>query len=653
MELKEEKIMENGNMSYKAEDIQILNDTEAVRKRPGMYIGSTDEKGLHHLLMEVVDNSIDEALAGVCKNIIVKLYPDGSASVEDDGRGIPVDIHPIYNKPALEIVLTELHSGAKFDKKVYRVSGGLHGVGIHVVNFLSEYFRIIVKRDGKIYSQEYERGQKKSDIIELGSVGTKKINENIELELDSQTGTFVYFRPDHEIFETKYFNYDVVKGKLRSLAFLNKGLRIVLRDLRSGNAEEFKYDGGITEFVKFLNEGVQTVHPDVANFYDEEGPIQVEVALQYNDQTYETLLGYVNDIQTEDGGTHIVGFKTGLTKVLNDYARENDLLKNISITGEDVREGLTAVILVKHPEPQFEGQTKTKLGNSEVKGIVYSMTLKNMKKYLEEHPSSARAIIAKVINTAMAREAARKARDLVRRKNLLDVLDLPGKLADCTLEDKDKTEIFIVEGDSAGGSAKQARNREFQAILPLRGKILNVEKANIERAFRSEEIKALISAIGTGINDDFDITKLRYGKIIIMTDADVDGAHIRTLLLTFFYRYMKDLVINGHIYIAQPPLYRIQKGNDIRYVYSDDEKDAIIKEMGENAVVQRFKGLGEMNPQQLWETTMNPDTRRILKIDIETASEADRLFSLLMGDQVEPRREYIIKHAREVMNLDI
>jgi len=653
MELKEEKIMENGNMSYKAEDIQILNDTEAVRKRPGMYIGSTDEKGLHHLLMEVVDNSIDEALAGVCKNIIVKLYPDGSASVEDDGRGIPVDIHPIYNKPALEIVLTELHSGAKFDKKVYRVSGGLHGVGIHVVNFLSEYFRIIVKRDGKIYSQEYERGQKKSDIIELGSVGTKKINENIELELDSQTGTFVYFRPDHEIFETKYFNYDVVKGKLRSLAFLNKGLRIVLKDLRSGNAEEFKYDGGITEFVKFLNEGVQTVHPDVANFYDEEGPIQVEVALQYNDQTYETLLGYVNDIQTEDGGTHIVGFKTGLTKVLNDYARENDLLKNISITGEDVREGLTAVILVKHPEPQFEGQTKTKLGNSEVKGIVYSMTLKNMKKYLEEHPSSARAIIAKVINTAMAREAARKARDLVRRKNLLDVLDLPGKLADCTLEDKDKTEIFIVEGDSAGGSAKQARNREFQAILPLRGKILNVEKANIERAFRSEEIKALISAIGTGINDDFDITKLRYGKIIIMTDADVDGAHIRTLLLTFFYRYMKDLVINGHIYIAQPPLYRIQKGNDIRYVYSDDEKDAIIKEMGENAVVQRFKGLGEMNPQQLWETTMNPDTRRILKIDIETASEADRLFSLLMGDQVEPRREYIIKHAREVMNLDI
>lgn len=647
--------MENGNMTYKAEDIQILNDTEAVRKRPGMYIGSTDEKGLHHLLMEVVDNSIDEALAGICKNIIVKLYPDGSASVEDDGRGIPVDIHPVYNKPALEIVLTELHSGAKFDKKVYKVSGGLHGVGIHVVNFLSEYFRIVVKRDGKVFSQEYERGQKKSDIAELGPVGDGrlKIDGGLELELEAKTGTFVYFRPDHEIFETKNFNYDVVKGKLRSLAFLNKGLRIVLKDLRNGNTDEFKYDGGIVEFVKFLNEGVQPVHPDVANFYDEEGQVQVEVALQYNDQTYETLLGYVNDIQTEDGGTHVVGFKTGLTKVLNDYAKENDLLKNLSITGDDVREGLTAIILVKHPEPQFEGQTKTKLGNSEVKGIVYSMTLKHMKKYLEEHPASAKAIIAKVINTAMAREAARKARDLVRRKNLLDVLDLPGKLADCTLEDKDKTEIFIVEGDSAGGSAKQARNREFQAILPLRGKILNVEKANLERAFRSDEIKALISAIGTGINDDFDITKLRYGKIIIMTDADVDGAHIRTLLLTFFYRYMKDLVANGLIYIAQPPLYRIQKGNDVRYVYSDEEKDLVLKEMGESAVVQRFKGLGEMNPQQLWETTMNPETRRILKIDIETASEADRLFTLLMGDQVEPRREYIIKHAREVMNLDI
>ncbi|MGC8663261.1 MAG: DNA topoisomerase (ATP-hydrolyzing) subunit B [Thermoplasmata archaeon] len=649
------KNMENGNMSYRAEDIQILNDTEAVRKRPGMYIGSTDERGLHHLLVEVVDNSIDEALAGICKNIIVKLYPDGSASVEDDGRGIPVEIHPIYNKPALEIVLTELHSGAKFDKKVYKVSGGLHGVGIHVVNFLSEYFRIFVKRDGRLYSQEYVKGQKRSEIVDLGSVGTGKlkIDEKLEIELESPTGTFVYFRPDTEIFETKNFNYDIIKGKLRSLAFLNRGLRIVLKDLRSGEYDEFKYDGGIVEFVKFLNEGVQPINNDVAYFFDEEGPIQVEVALQYNDQNYETLLGYVNDIQTEDGGTHIVGFKTGLTKVLNDYAKENNLLKNLTITGEDVREGLTAVMLVKHPEPQFEGQTKTKLGNSEVKGIVYSMTLKHMKKYFEEHPASAKTIIAKVLNTAMAREAARRARDLVRRKNLLDILDLPGKLADCSLEDKDKTEIFIVEGDSAGGSAKQARNREFQAILPLRGKILNVEKANIDRAFRSDEIKALISAIGTGINDDFDLNKLRYGKIIIMTDADVDGAHIRTLLLTFFYRYMKDLISDGHIFIAQPPLYRIQKGNDVKYVYSDEEKDSLTKELGENAVVQRFKGLGEMNPQQLWETTMNPETRRILKIDIETASEADRLFSLLMGDQVEPRREYIIKHAREVMNLDI
>lgn len=655
MELEEEKIMENGNTSYKAEDIQILNDTEAVRKRPGMYIGSTDERGLHHLLMEVVDNSVDEALAGVCKNIIVKLYPDGSASVEDDGRGIPVDIHPLYNKPALEIVLTELHSGAKFDKKVYKVSGGLHGVGIHVVNFLSEYFRIVVKRDGRVYSQEYSRGQKLTDITDLGPVdnGEIKLNENVVLELDSKTGTFVYFKPDREIFESRNFNYDIVKGKLRSLAFLNKGLRIVLIDLRTGNRDEFKYDGGIIEFIKFLNEGVQPIHPDIAYFQDAENDIQVEVAFQYNDQTYETLLGYVNDIQTEDGGTHVVGFKSALTKILNDYGKENGLLKNLNITGEDVREGLTAVILVKHPEPQFEGQTKTKLGNSEVKGIVYSITLKHLKKYLDEHPASAKAILAKVINTAMAREAAKKARDLVRRKNLMDVLDLPGKLADCTLEDKDRTEIFIVEGDSAGGSAKQARNREFQAILPLRGKILNVEKANLERAFKSEEIKALISAIGTGINDDFDLSKLRYGKIIIMTDADVDGAHIRTLLLTFFYRYMKDLITNGHVYIAQPPLYRIQKGNDVRYVYSEEEKDSIIKDIGENAIVQRFKGLGEMNPQQLWETTMNPETRRVLKIDIETASEADRLFSLLMGDQVEPRREFIIKHAKEVLNLDI
>ncbi|MVT13479.1 MAG: DNA topoisomerase (ATP-hydrolyzing) subunit B [Euryarchaeota archaeon] len=645
--------MENG-VEYKAEDIQILSDIEAVRKRPGMYIGSTDEKGLHHLLMEVVDNSIDEALAGVCKNIIVKLHGDG-VSVEDDGRGIPVDIHPLYNKPALEIVLTELHSGAKFDKKVYKVSGGLHGVGIHVVNFLSEYLKIVVKRDNKIFMQEYSRGKKLSEIREIGRVEEGKIilSESLDLELSSPTGTYVYFRPDPQIFETLNFKYDLVKGKLRSLAFLNKGLRIVLKDLRNGLSEEFKYDGGLIEFVKFLNEGVHAIHDDVLYYEDQEENIKVEVALQYTDAPYETLLAYVNDIQTEDGGTHVAGFRMALTRVVNDYAKENNLSRDLTITGDDIREGLTAIILVKHPEPQFEGQTKAKLGNSEVKGIVNSISIKHIKKYFEEHPATARIIVAKVINNAAAREAARKAKEMVRRKNLLDALDLPGKLADCSLEDRDKTEIFIVEGDSAGGSAKQARNREFQAILPLRGKILNVEKANLERAFKSDEIKALISAIGTGVKDDFDISKLRYGKIIIMTDADVDGAHIRTLLLTFFYRYMRDLITNGHIYIAQPPLYRIQKGAEVIYVYSDEEKERVLKQLGNNAVVQRFKGLGEMNPQQLWETTMNPETRRLLRIDIETASEADRLFTLLMGDQVEPRRDFIMKHAKEVMNLDI
>ncbi|MFP3318385.1 MAG: DNA topoisomerase (ATP-hydrolyzing) subunit B [Thermoplasmata archaeon] len=645
--------MENG-VEYKAEDIQILSDIEAVRKRPGMYIGSTDEKGLHHLLMEVVDNSIDEALAGVCKNIIVKLHGDG-VSVEDDGRGIPVDIHPLYNKPALEIVLTELHSGAKFDKKVYKVSGGLHGVGIHVVNFLSEYLKIVVKRDNKIFMQEYSRGKKLSEIREIGRIEEGKIilSESLDLELSSPTGTYVYFRPDPQIFETLNFKYDLVKGKLRSLAFLNKGLRIVLKDLRNGLSEEFKYDGGLIEFVKFLNEGVHAIHDDVLYYEDQEENIKVEVALQYTDAPYETLLAYVNDIQTEDGGTHVAGFRMALTRVVNDYAKENNLSRDLTITGDDIREGLTAIILVKHPEPQFEGQTKAKLGNSEVKGIVNSISIKHIKKYFEEHPATARIIVAKVINNAAAREAARKAKEMVRRKNLLDALDLPGKLADCSLEDRDKTEIFIVEGDSAGGSAKQARNREFQAILPLRGKILNVEKANLERAFKSDEIKALISAIGTGVKDDFDISKLRYGKIIIMTDADVDGAHIRTLLLTFFYRYMRDLITNGHIYIAQPPLYRIQKGAEVIYVYSDEEKERVLKQLGNNVIVQRFKGLGEMNPQQLWETTMNPETRRLLRIDIETASEADRLFTLLMGDQVEPRRDFIMKHAKEVMNLDI
>jgi len=645
---------ENKGNDYKAEDIRVLNDVEAVRKRPGMYIGSTDERGLYQLLMEVVNNSIDESLAGFCKNILVTSYPDGSVSVEDDGRGIPVEIHPEYGKPALEIVLTELHSGAKFEKKVYKVSGGLHGVGIHVVNFLSEKFRIAVKRNNRLYLQDYSRGKKLYDIKDLGEINNYPIflDDGSILEIQSTSGTFVRFKPDPEIFKNAKFDYEIIRGKLRNLAFLNAGLRIVLKDLQNNFVEEFKYDGGLIEFIKFLNEGNNPLHNDVVYFKDSEDNIILEVAFQYSDQQHETLLSYVNDIYTEDGGTHVVGFKTALTKAINDYGKKNNLLKDITITGEDIREGLTCVILLKHPEPQFEGQTKSKLGNNEVKGIVYSLSLKNISTYFEEHPNTAKAIVARVLLNAEAREAAKKAREAIKRKSWMDNLYLPGKLADCSLEDRNKTELFIVEGDSAGGSAKQARNREFQAILPLRGKILNVEKANLEKAFKSEEIKALISAIGTGVKDDFDYSKLRYGKIIIMTDADVDGAHIRTLLLTFFYRYMKKLIEYGHIYIAQPPLYRIQKGNDIYYVYSDEEKDELLKKLG-NPIVQRFKGLGEMNPQQLWETTMNPETRKLIKIDIETAAEADRLFSLLMGESVEPRREFIIKHAREVMNLDI
>ncbi len=645
---------EDKSNDYRAEDIRVLNDVEAVRKRPGMYIGSTDERGLYQLLMEVVNNSIDESLAGFCKNIFVTMYPDGSVSVEDDGRGIPVEVHPEYGKPALEIVLTELHSGAKFEKKVYKVSGGLHGVGIHVVNFLSEKFRIAVKRNNRLYLQDYSRGKKLYDIKDLGEINNYPIilDDGSIMEIQSPSGTFVRFKPDPEIFKNAKFDYEIIRGKLRNLAFLNGGLRIVLKDLQNNTVEEFKYDGGLIEFIKFLNEGNNPLHNDVVYFKDSEDNIILEVAFQYSDQQHETLLSYVNDIYTEDGGTHVVGFKTALTKAINDYGKKNGLLKDITITGEDIREGLTCVILLKHPEPQFEGQTKSKLGNNEVKGIVYSLSLKNISTYLEEHPNTARAIVARVLLNAEAREAAKKAREFIRRKSWMDNLFLPGKLADCSLEDRNRTELFIVEGDSAGGSAKQARNREFQAILPLRGKILNVEKANLEKAFKSEEIKALISAIGTGVKDDFDYSKLRYGKIIIMTDADVDGAHIRTLLLTFFYRYMKKLIEYGHIYIAQPPLYRIQKGNDIYYVYSDEEKDELLKKLG-NPIVQRFKGLGEMNPQQLWETTMNPETRKLIKIDIETAAEADRLFSLLMGESVEPRREFIIKHAREVMNLDI
>lgn len=638
---------------YNAKAIQILQDAEAVRKRPGMYIGSTDERGLHHLVYEVVDNSIDEALAGFCRNITVIIHEDGSVSVEDDGRGIPVDIHPEKGKSALEIVMTVLHAGAKFDKKAYRITGGLHGVGIHVVNFLSEWLRAYIRRDGKVYFQWYVRGKPQCDVQVIGEAKTGTFEYNgFREEFRYEKGTYIRFKPDPEIFETTEIKYETIKKKLRYLAFLNKGIRIELEDRRSGKRDEFLYEGGIIEFVKYLNEGANVLHKDVIYGYDEQNGIIVEFALQYNDSTSENLLAFVNTINTIEGGTHVSGFRSALTKVINDFAKEKKISKDINLQGEDVREGLTAVIHVRHPNPQFEGQTKAKLGNSEVKGIVTSIVTKHLKRYFEEHPDVATIIASKAVAAARARIAARKAREIARRKSFLESLDLPGKLADCTSEDPEKAELFIVEGDSAGGSAKQARDRHFQAILPLRGKILNVEKARIDKVFKNNEIRALISAIGTGVKEDFDISKLRYGKIIIMTDADVDGAHIRTLLLTFFYRYMPELIEKGHVYIAQAPLYRIQKGKEVYYVYSDEEKDELLKKLG-NASVQRFKGLGEMNPQQLWETTMDPERRRLIRVTIEDAAEADRLFSILMGEAVEPRREFIVKHAREVMNLDI
>ncbi len=641
---------------YDAKAIQILEDAQAVRKRPGMYIGSTDERGLHHLIYEVVDNSIDEALAGYCSRISVIIHEDGSVSVEDDGRGIPVDMHPEKGKSALEVVMTVLHAGAKFDKKAYRITGGLHGVGIHVVNFLSEWLKAYIKRDGKIYFQWYERGKPQCDVHVVGKIENGNfvwIEDGHDEKFKYSRGTYIRFKPDSEIFETTEFKYSIVKKKLRDLAFLNRGIEITLEDERSGKKEVFKYDGGIVEFVKFLNEGYNPIHRDVVYGKDEQDGIIVEFAMQYNDSTSENLLAFVNTIHTVEGGTHVSGFRSALTKVINDFAKSRNLLKGIdSLQGEDVREGLTAVIHVKHPNPQFEGQTKAKLGNSEVKGVVFSIVNKILSTYFEEHPDVATNIVSKAIAAARARIAARKARELARRKGYLESLDLPGKLADCSEEDPERAELFIVEGDSAGGSAKQARDRHFQAILPLRGKILNVEKARIDKVFKNNEIRALISAIGTGVREDFDYSKLRYGKIIIMTDADVDGAHIRTLLLTFFYRYMPELIEKGHIYIAQAPLYRIQKGKNIYYVYSDEEKEEKLRELG-NASVQRFKGLGEMNPQQLWDTTMNPETRRLIRVTIEDAAEADRLFSILMGEQVGPRREFIIQHAKEVMNIDI
>ncbi|MBO4401960.1 MAG: DNA topoisomerase (ATP-hydrolyzing) subunit B [Selenomonadaceae bacterium] len=627
---------------YDANQIQILEGLEAVRLRPGMYIGSTSERGLHHLVYEVVDNSIDEALAGFCTEIQVTIESDNSITVTDNGRGIPVDMHE-SGKPAVEVVLTVLHAGGKFGGEGYKVSGGLHGVGVSVVNALSKAMEVEVRRDGKIHQITFSRG---NTVTKLHEIGTAE-----------DTGTRVHFVPDDEIFTVTNFNYDTLKYRLRELAFLNSGITITLTDNRpEGRQHIFSFEGGIKSFVEYLNRKKVKINPAPIYFNGKRDDAVVEIALQYNDSYQENLFSYVNNINTEEGGTHLSGFKTALTRVANDFARKMNLLKTAdgTLDGNDVREGLTCVISVKLHNPQFEGQTKTKLGNSEIRSLVSTITVEGLSEFFSENPALTKQILEKAVMAARAREAARKARELTRRKNALEVSSLPGKLADCSIRDADKAEIYIVEGDSAGGSAKQGRDRRFQAILPLRGKILNVEKARLDKIFANAEIRTMITAFGTGISDDFDLSKRRYGKIIIMTDADVDGAHIRTLLLTFFYRYMKPLIEHGHVYIAQPPLYQIRKGNKHWYEYSDDALAKRLDEVGrDSATVQRYKGLGEMNPEQLWETTMDPAARTMLRVDIEDAAEADELFTILMGDQVAPRKQFIEENALLVKNLDI
>lgn len=631
----------NSNIDYGADQIQVLEGLEAVRKRPGMYIGSTGPRGLHHLVYEIVDNSIDEALAGYCDKIKVTIHPDNSVSVEDNGRGIPVDIHTQTGKPAVEVALTILHAGGKFGGRGYKVSGGLHGVGMSVVNALSEWLEVWVKRDGKLYHQIYERG---TPIIPVEEIGVSE-----------DSGTIITFKPDYEIFEELEISAETIVLRLRELAFLNGGLTISLIDERTDEEQVFHNEGGIIDFVRFLNKNKNTLHSNPIYFKCEKDQVIIEVALQYNDSYIENIYSFANNIRTQEGGTHEIGFRTALTRIMNDYARKNNLLKEneSNLLGEDIREGISAIISVKVPDPQFEGQTKTKLGNTEIRGIVDSAFTAEFGIYLEENPAVAKKLVEKSINAARAREAARKAKELVRRKNALENSTLPGKLADCSSKDPAEGELFIVEGDSAGGSAKQGRDRRFQAILPLRGKILNVEKARLDKILNNEEIRALITAMGTGISEDFDLAKARYHKLVIMTDADVDGAHIRTLLLTFFYRYMRDLIDQGYVYIAQPPLYRLKKGKEQYYLYSDQELDQQLKKIGRhNYTIQRYKGLGEMNPEQLWDTTMDPATRTILQVTIEDAMEADEIFTTLMGDKVEPRKQFILTHAREVQNLD-
>lgn len=628
--------------NYDAGNIQVLEGLEAVRMRPGMYIGSTSARGLHHLVYEVVDNSVDEALAGYATHIEVTICEDNSIEVIDDGRGIPTGMHET-GMPAVELVLSKLHAGGKFGGGGYKVSGGLHGVGISVVNALSEWTIVDVYQHGKIQEISFERGNKTSDLKQIGTT--------------DRTGTTVRFKPDAQIFETTIFEFDVLKTRLQELAFLNKGLRITLSDKRGeGRSESFHYEGGLVQFIEYLNEAKEAITPSVISIDNTRDDVVVDVALQYNDSYSETILSFVNNINTIDGGTHLSGFRTALTRTLNDYGRKAGILKEneSNLTGEDVREGLTAVVSVKVLEPQFEGQTKGKLGNSEVKGITDTIVSDGLRVFLEEHPAEAKKIIEKATNASRAREAARKARELTRRKNALEVSSLPGKLADCSEKDTTMTEIYLVEGDSAGGTAKQGRDRRYQAILPLRGKILNVEKARLDKILANAEIRSMITAFGTGIGQDFDITKSRYNKIIIMTDADVDGAHIRTLLLTFFYRYMRPLIEEGHVFIAQPPLYQIKKGQKQWYAYSDQELSDRLDEIGrENITIQRYKGLGEMNAEQLWDTTMNPEHRTILQVSMEDSIAADKIFSVLMGDKVEPRRKFIEDNAEYVRNLDL
>lgn len=641
-----DEIKKQEETSYDANQIQVLEGLEAVRKRPGMYIGSTNVKGLHHLVWEIVDNSIDEALAGYCTEIQVTIEEDNSITVKDNGRGIPVDIQEKVGRPAVEVIHTVLHAGGKFGGGGYKVSGGLHGVGASVVNALSSEMEVYVHRDGKIYYQKYAQGKVMTDLQVIGETDT--------------TGTSTHFKPDKEIFtETVEFDYDTLKKRIRELAFLNKGLKIILKDKReqSPRIEEFHYEGGIKSYVSILNENKQILFDEPIYIEGEKDGISIEIAIQYNDGFNSLIYSFANNIHTYEGGTHESGFKSALTRVINDYARKNNLLKekDDNLMGEDVREGLVAIISIKHPDPQFEGQTKTKLGNSEARTITDSLFSSEFERFLLENPSIARKIVDKGIVAARARVAAKKAREVTRRKNVLEISNLPGKLADCSSNDASISELYIVEGDSAGGSAKQGRDRHFQAILPLRGKILNVEKARLDRILSNNEVRSMITAIGTGIGEEFDISKARYHKIVIMTDADVDGAHIRTLLLTFFYRFMRQIIEAGYVYIAQPPLYKVQQGKKIYYAYNDEELEKLLNSLPvtPKPSLQRYKGLGEMNPEQLWETTMDPKTRNLLQVHLDDAIEADRTFEMLMGEEVEPRRKFIEENAVYVRNLDI